>query len=75
MTQIHRVYRVEGEGHYAGGMAVVAAVSTEDAMAVVNSHPDRDKYWSVNFAKCEMLPELSYTGKTSKVLAFYELGE
>lgn len=69
-----KIWRVEGDGSYCGGVAIVAAPTVEAAINVASTI--RNPTFRVDYSegRATALPELSGKGP-ARVITHYEMGE
>jgi hypothetical protein len=75
-----RVYALEGEGHYSGGLAIVAAKSKRTAIKLANESTESkaepiDYTPDVGLRRSKLLKGVSFSGTEAQVLHIYEWRE
>lgn len=71
-----KVFAVEANGHYSGGMAIVAATSPAEAVSVASTIKS-PRYWSIDYANPESCKELLLWAPDGepRVIIDYQMGE
>ncbi len=70
-----RIFKIEGQGNYAGGVFLVAAESAEQAADLGNELVDT--LWCIKYKAedAEEMKDLKYAKKGPAVILHYESGE
>ncbi len=73
-----KIFKIEGFGHYSGGVVLVAANTKREAVEVANEQ-SHNSHWSVKYSYEDtvLVNNIQYTGNSDKpvVLLHYEMGE
>ena len=71
------IYKIEGQGHYGGGVVLVAANTPEEAADIGNKLSSN--IWNVRYepSKAVQVNNINYSGagNEAQVILHYEMGE